>query len=126
MRYALYTTLILIAAILIAAPVAGADARSYRFGGNQRYEILEARNLYIYTADVLVRKGAAEKAYFFSVGPAGEIYPLTLVNLKKAFSENHRFHDFLDMAFRNDSELKKYDDFHKMFKVNHLLEAAGK
>src|SRR2546428_7567152 len=64
------------------------------------------------------------KAYFFSVGPNGEVLPLTIANLKKAFPDSHRFHDNLDMAFRNDSQLAKYDDFHKMFKVNRLLIAS--
>ena len=124
MRYALYTTLILIAVILVAAPLRAADERNYRYVGNERYQVLEAKDLYIYSTDVVVRKGASEKAYFFSVGPAGEIFPLTIVNLKKAFPDNHRFHDSLDMTFKDNSQLTKYDDFHKMFKVNRLLIAS--
>jgi len=124
MRYALYTTLMLITVVLIAAPVNAADARSYRTVGNQRYEILDANVLHIYSATVLVRKGAAEKAYFFSVGPTGDVFPLTIVNLKKAFPENHKFHDSLDTMFSSDSSLTRYDDFHKMFKVNRLLIAS--
>jgi hypothetical protein len=110
--------------VLIAAPVSAADARSYRTVGNQRYEILDANLLHIYSMNVLVRKGAAEKRYFFSVGPTGDILPLTITNLKKAFPDNHKFHDSLDMMFRSDSSLNKYDDFHKMFKVNRLLIAS--
>ena len=122
MRYAICITLgLALAAILFTAPAVAADGRNYRFVDNQRYQILEAKELYIYSADVIVRKGAAEKAYFFSVGPNGDILPLTLVNLKKAFPDNHKFHDSLDMAFKHDSDLRKYDDFHKMFKINRLL-----
>jgi hypothetical protein len=124
MRYALYTTLMLIAVIAIALPVSAADERSFRVVGNEQYQILEAKDIYIYSADILVRKGTTDKAYFFSVGPNGEVLPLTIVNLKKAFPDNHRFHDVLDMAFKNDSQLTKYDDFHKMFKVNRLLIAS--
>jgi hypothetical protein len=124
MRYALYTTLMLIALIAIASPVSAADQRSFRVVGNEQYQILEAKDIYIYSADILVRKGTTDKAYFFSVGPNGEVLPLTIVNLKKAFPDNHRFHDVLDMAFKNDSQLTKYDDFHKMFKVNRLLIAS--
>jgi hypothetical protein len=124
MRYALYITLLFVAAVLIASPVSAADGRNYRFDNNTRYEVVEARALYIYTADTLVRKGALEKAYFFSVGPNGDIAPLTILNLKKAFSDNHAFHDLLDMAFKRDSDLTKYDEFHKMFKVNRLLDAS--
>jgi hypothetical protein len=28
------------------------------------------------------------------------------------------------MSFKHDSELTRYDDFHKMFKVNRLLAAS--
>jgi hypothetical protein len=124
MRYALYITLILIAAIAIASPISAADQRSFRVVGNQQYQILEAKGLFIYSADVLVRKGTTDKAYFFSVGPNAEVLPLTIVNLKKAFPDNHRFHDNLDLMFRDDSQLTKYDNFHKMFKVNRLLNAS--
>src|SRR4030095_4064553 len=111
MRYALLITLALVAAVLVAAPTASADARNYRISGNVRYEILEAKAIYIYSTDVLVRKGSSEKAFFFSVGPNGDILPLTIHNLKKAFPDNHAFHDNLDMAFNHDSDLTRYDDF---------------
>jgi hypothetical protein len=124
MRYALYITLLLAAAVLITAPVSAADGRNYRVVDERRYEIVEAKALYIYTADVLVRKGALERAFFFSVGPNGDILPLTILNLKKAFPDNHSFHDLVDMAFKHDSDLTRYDDFHKTFKVNRLLAAS--
>ena len=50
--------------------------------------------------------------------------PLTILNLKKAFPDNHAFHDRLDMMFKNDSQLTKFDEFHKMFKVNRVLAAS--
>src|SRR4029453_12508451 len=124
MRYTVYTLVLLVAMVLLATPVMSADERPARVVGNQRYDILEAKELYIFSADVLVRKGAVEKAYFFSVGSNGEIFPLTILNLKKAFPDNHAFHDRLDMTFKNDSQLTKFDEFHKMFKVNRLLEAS--
>src|SRR5689334_17023024 len=99
MRYALCMTLILAAVMIIWAPVVSADTRSFRTVGSQRYEILEARDLVIYSSDAIVRKGTLEKAYFFSVGLKGEILPLTVLNLKNAFPDNHAFHDSLDMTF---------------------------
>ena len=125
MRYALYVTLLIIAALLIASPVGAADARNYRVVGNDKYQIVEAKALYIYTLDVIVRKGASEKTYFCSVGPNGDVVPLTILNLKKAFPDNHTFHDLLDMSFKHDSDLTRYDGFHKMFKVNRLLAASN-
>ena|SRR5688572_28000584 len=124
MRYAFFTALLLVAALLVASPLGAADERNYRVVGNERYQIVEAEALHIYSLDVIVRKGASEKAYFFSVGPNGDLVPLTILNLKKAFPDNHTFHDLLDMTFKNDSNLRKYDDFHKMFKVNRLLIAS--
>jgi hypothetical protein len=124
MRYALCIALALVAVMIIWSPMVSADGRSFRTVGSQRYEILEARDLVIYSTDVIVRKGTLEKAYFFSVGLKGEILPLTILNLKNAFPENHAFHDSLDMMFKNDSQLTRYDDFHKMYKVNRLLAAS--
>ena len=126
MRYALYVTFLVVAALLVTTPLSAADARNYRVVGTDQYQIIEAKALYIYSLDVIVRKGASEKTYFFSVGPNGDILPLTILNLKKAFPDNHTFHDFLDMSFRHDSDLTRYDNFHKMFKVNRLLEASGR
>jgi hypothetical protein len=124
MRYALCTALALAAVMIIWAPMASADGRSFRTVGSQRYEILEARDLVIYSSDAIVRKGTLEKTYFFSVGLKGEILPLTILNLKNAFPDNHAFHDSLDMMFKNDWQLTKYDDFHNMYKVNRLLAAS--
>ncbi len=46
--------------------------RPYRIVGDDKYQIVEARDLYIYTFDTWVRKGALEKTYFFSVGRNAE------------------------------------------------------
>jgi hypothetical protein len=58
------------------------------------------------------------------VGANGQIKALTLENLKQAFPENHRFHDWLDATFCAGQNLGEYDEFHKMFKVNRLLIAS--
>ena len=101
----------------------GAD---YRFVGNKEYQILEAKAVYIYrtVASETRGKGITQVAtYYFSVGGAGDVLTLTALNLKQAFPTNHTFHDSLDAAFPLGG-LEQYDDFHKMFKVNHLLEAS--
>jgi hypothetical protein len=99
------------------------EGRSFRFAGNDMYEIRDAGKMFIYASERLVRKGAVERAYFFSIGATGEVLPLTLLNVKEAFPRNHEFHDSLDAAFKTDSELIRYDTFHKMYKVNRLLVA---
>ena len=102
------------------------DGRDYRFGKNLEYEILEARELYIYSRNVTVSQGKTHRTvreYYFSVGAQGQIQSLTLENLKQAFPENHKFHDSLDATLAG-RDVAQYDDMHKMFKVNRLLIAS--
>jgi hypothetical protein len=63
--------------------------------------------------------------YFFSTASASELQPLSKANLKKAFPENHPFHDALDATFNSDNDLTAYDTFHKMTKLNWLLKQHG-
>jgi len=103
------------------------DGRDYRFGGNLEYQILEAKALYIYARETSEARGKTfntRRDYYFSVGPEGKIMALTLDNLKRAFPDNHRFHDSLDMMFAAGQDLAAYDEFHRMFKVNRLLIAS--
>ena len=96
------------------------DGKSYRFVDKEAYEVREAEKLVIYTKEEFAtgRKGRTEPAYYFSVGVAGSVVPLTATNLKTAFPENHRFHDYLDMMI---GDVTQFDKFHNVYKVNHLL-----
>ena len=103
------------------------DGREYRFGSKLEYQILETKKLYIYARDFWVNQGRTNRTvreYYFSVGASGPIQELTMENLKKAFPENHRFHDWLDATFGGGQDPTAYDEFHKMFKVNRLLIAS--
>jgi len=51
---------------------------------------------------------------------------LTKLNLKKAFPNDHAFHDALDAQFKEDKELINYDEFHKMYKVNRVYTSTVK
>src|SRR6516162_9681576 len=47
------------------------DGRDYRFGGSLEYQILEAKELYIYTRDVWISRGKTSYTsheYYFSAG----------------------------------------------------------
>lgn len=108
------------------------SGRDYRFVDNAEYQILESREVSIYAHDVPARNPkdtsrglATSRVYFFSVGPAGRVVPLTLANVKDAFPNAHAFHDAIDMTFRTDDELTQYDAFHSMFKINWLLMASA-
>src|SRR6516162_9457315 len=103
------------------------DGRDYRFASNFEYQILESREMFIYARGIPVNYGKGYRTiqeYYFSVGPEGEVLPLTLENLKQALPNNHRFHDSLDATFGPGREPREYDEFHKMFKVNRLLMAS--
>lgn len=107
------------------------DGQDYRFVGNREYRILEVHAVAVYAVQLPDREGddlAVGKVevfdYFFSVGADGPVLRLTRQNLKEAFPDNHRFHDALDQTFRAEEELARFDDFHKMFKVNRLLKAS--
>lgn len=60
--------------------------------------------------------------YYFSSDVTGEIKELTINNIKASFPDNHKFHDLIDMEFHSDDELSKYDSFHKIMKINHVLQ----
>ncbi len=103
------------------------DGNDYRFVANKEYQIVEAKELYIYITKTSVRAGKGFRlvpVYYFSVGSGGEVLLLTLGNLKQAFPTNHKFHDSLDQMFGPGQDLAQYDEFHKMFKVNRLLIAT--
>lgn len=102
------------------------DNLTYRFADNSHYVILNPTEqilLYKHTTEGSKNK-KAEVHYYFSVSGAGEMQTLTLMNLKKAFPENHKLHDALDAEFKSDDQLSEYDAFHKMYKVNRLYASA--
>lgn len=103
------------------------DGRNYRFVSNLEYQILEAKELYVYEHGTNEHVGKGLRTvptYYFSAGPSGQVLPLTLENLKRAFPDNQRFHDSLDQMFGRGQNLAQYDELHKMFTVNQLLVAS--
>lgn len=102
------------------------DGEVSRFIGNQHYKILNPEErLLIYQRKVQPTKNQPiSEFYYFSSSQEDKAEPLTLENLKKAFPENHKFHDLLDAEFDIDKELVEYDSYHKMFKINRLLVSS--
>ncbi len=64
--------------------------------------------------------------YFFTTSSSNVLQELTKMNLKKAFPNDHAFHDALDANFKEDKELINYDDFHKMYKINRIYTTTVK
>ena len=68
-------------------------------------------------------KNPAREELFFSSSAEAPIQPLTLLGVKKAFPDNHRFHDLLDAQFQN-GNLTAFDEMHHMTKINWLLRQS--
>jgi hypothetical protein len=65
---------------------------------------------------------SATTRYYFSKDAKSRIEKLTIDNIKAAFPDNHKFHDLIDMEFHSDNELSTYDNFHKIMKINRVLQ----
>lgn len=104
------------------------DGNLVRFAENTDYHLIEKGDVWLYKKlMVKAPKGGAEpNLNFFAVTGEGKPIPLTTENLKKAFPENHKFHDALSAQFANEKDLMVYDSFHKKTKLNHLLEMSKK
>lgn len=101
------------------------DGNFVRFVNNSDYHLTEKGDVWLYKKLMMkAPKGSPEpNLNFFSIGGETPL-PLTMENLKKAFPDNHKFHDALTAQFKNDSELDAFDNFHKKSKLNHLLEMS--
>lgn len=103
----------------------------FRFVDEKEYKVLnpgDSPMLYAYTHPTSATKGNFKYVsdYYFSTNASSPAQALTKENLKKAFPDNHKFHDALDATFKSDEGLASYDSFHKMYKVNHILEMSLK
>jgi len=97
---------------------------------DEEYRILENKGITIYISYVRISpynsKGIQlAPAYFFSRTIDSEILPLTIQNLKKAFRDNMKFHDMLDVEFGGGEALSVYSVTDKMYKVNLLLTQSN-
>lgn len=97
----------------------------FRFVDDKTYKILNAGEpllIYVYQHPSHSPKEAGKypPMYYFSTDASAAPQALTKANLKKAFPNNHKFHDALDAQFKDADELTTYDSFHKMYKLNRI------
>lgn len=78
---------------------------------------------YMHTAHSAKEADKYVPKYYFTSPTSDVLMELTKSNLKKAFPTNHAFHDALDANFNKDAELINYDEFHKMYKLNRILQS---
>jgi hypothetical protein len=112
------------------------DNKVWRFYNNQEYEILETKDIYIYSIRKVVLNGMTvekDPVYYFSVGVNGEVKELNVDNLKSAYANNEVFRNMLVAEFNSNTEagnsdkaVHSYDFAHKMYKVNYLLRQSIK
>lgn len=98
-----------------------------RVVAGQRYRVIRADPLYLYE---LERHELSGKRFvtvtdrFFSTTANAPLRPLTLLELKRAYPDNHRFHDILTLAFASDAELMRWDSYHHEYLVARLLRQS--
>lgn len=100
----------------------GIDYRFYK-SYTEKYKILENGRIVIYERQQTGNKQTGFKplvSYYFSDGADGEVYLLSLDNLKKLFKDQPAF-DIIDTNFRTDYDLNSYDSYHQTFRINRLL-----
>lgn len=100
----------------------------YRFYHNseREYHIEEDKGIVIYSSCLPVPPGDVKhfqfrKTYFFSVSDSSPVHPLTILNLKRAFLHNIKFHDLLDITFADGTPVYSYDTKHNTYIINYLL-----
>ena len=102
----------------------------FRFVGNESYKILnpdEELFLYLHTTPVSITVEPLKRVqehYYFSKDAASSSVDLTIVNLKKVFSENSKFLAFIDKYFEKDDQLTSYDTKNKTYTLNRLLQLS--
>jgi len=105
------------------------DNRVWRFYNNHQYEILEAKNVYIYAVEKIVMNGIAverEPVFYFSAGATGEIKKLTTANLKATYLNNHTLINILDTYIQTNEDLRSFDATRNTYVANYLYSQALK
>lgn len=93
------------------------DENSYRFVNEKVYKILNPfESIVIYRHFVYTPKDPVVD-YTFSKGNEGLVEELTKVNLKRAFPDKRKFHELLDLSFKDELSLSSYDKRKKVYKL---------
>ena len=89
--------------------------------------VAEAGPIYLYTSERIEHRGRPYKrvtVFSFSVAPDSALFALTVVNLKRAYSSEHRFQVLIDAAAQRGDDLTAYDDVRKTYRLNLLFTQA--
>lgn len=97
--------------------------QSFRFFNEKSYRIVDTTSFVMYAREENIVRGkekTRETKYYFSKNAESRIVPLTIRNLKMAYP-NRDFHDMLDVHFRSNKELIRYDAFHNEYKLKRIF-----
>jgi hypothetical protein len=98
---------------------------NYRFYNKKTYRILNpTEDILLYSIISLVnpKENQTTTNYFFSIHASSGIYPLTKLNLKRAFYNDSTFHELIDIYFHSDKDLLSYDNFYHQYKINRIYK----
>ncbi|MCK9219144.1 MAG: hypothetical protein M0P47_03725 [Bacteroidales bacterium] len=102
------------------------NGKEYRIFKNQEFEIIDRSSIIIYQKHYIRNMNPRGNnsshtiSYFFSEKSDSPLKELNLSNLESSFPTNKKFHDLIDLYFKSDEELLIYDDYYKMYRVNHF------
>lgn len=104
------------------------DNKDFRFYKKELYQIVESEQLFIYksygSTSLEGGKGNIKKElYFFSQKGDDPLIPLTVSNLRKAFSSNIKLQELLD-AVKSDEELTYYVGYMQQLKVEYIFKKS--
>lgn len=97
--------------------------KTYRYYNGVAYEVLNPQNGFLlYKLPRLnYSKNQQKPLYFFSTTVDAPVQPLTITNVKRAYPDDRNLHYAMDMLFRNDDELLRYDSYYKQYKIVELV-----
>ena len=101
------------------------DGNVYRFDNKKELLLLNStESIFIYKHDIAKPPRGLTNVtnYYFSIGANSPVKLLTKLNLKTTFPDNTKFYKSLDAEFKYNTQLAKYDDEHKIFRINWLYQ----
>lgn len=99
------------------------DNKTYRYYNGVVYEVLNPQDDFlIYKLNRLsISKNQQPPLYFFSTSVDAPVQSLTIMNIKMAYPDDRNLHYSMDMLFRNDDDLLRYDNYYHQYKIVELV-----
>jgi len=103
------------------------DNKTYRYYNGVAYEILNPEDGFlIYKLNGLsFSKNQRKPLYFFSINADAPMQSLTITNVKMAFPDERSFHYAMDMLFKYDEDLLRYDAYYHKYKIVELVNEGN-